>query len=327
MEIAATACVVVVGATLILSSAKASVERVNMPTDVIVASTGAAVRPGINPVPTRGPAPEPNGPTSTARPKPGANSRLAVTLEESTASGQRSGPVVIRVVCADGTTGTFTIPVDATLPTTSSFLRFDHETSCTVGQMRTGGATLVRWRVNTPEGERAGVGTSTEVGIWHGNYPGHTYVVKFVNSFPSTSPSPTPDPTQSVQPTPSPTQTQQPDVDPVGGRHPQFPIDPPVIPGKLDPTGPNVILPGTVETNAGNNVRATVFCTAYKGQLNRARFTGDVPPACAVRTRQSGEVTLELKVTEPTRVWAVFYAPGNDTHRAYLRVKSWIVLP
>ena len=330
--------------SVLLPSAMAQVGSAPVPADVIVASPGPALLPAaIRPVPTQGPAllPEAIRPTATSRPEPVTVSRLGVSLVDATGSGQRSGPVVIRAVCADGTTASFTIPAGASLPVTSSFIRFDHETSCTVGQVATGGATLVRWSVGTPEGERAGTGTSTEVGIWHGNYAGHNYVVRFVNSFPPVQPSaspvatpeatstPSPGASPTATPTPSatPSTSQRPVIDPVGGKRPQVPIDPPVVPDALDPTGPTVVLPGGVDTIAGNRVRATLFCTAYTGLLDRARPMGDVPATCAVRTRRGGEVTLEMNATAPTRVWAVFYAPGTDKFRAYLRVKSWVVRP
>lgn len=333
--------------SLALPSAMAGVSSAQAPTTVVVPSLGPARVPGVGPVPTQGPAllPAAIRPTATASPAPLTVSRLGVALVESTASGQRTGPVVIRVACADGTTASFTIPTSAALPASSSFLRFDHETSCTISQGPSGGATLVRWSVGTPEGARSGTGTSTELGIWHGNHPGHTYVVTFSDSFPPTQPTatpmaspeaspeatpgPSPEASPSTTPTPTATSssTQRPAIDPVGGKRPQLPLEPPVLPGTLDPTGPTVVLPGGVDTNAGNRVRATLFCTPYRGILDRARPLGDMAAPCVARTRADGRVTLDLDVAAPTRVWAVFYAPGTDAFRTYLKVKTWVVRP
>lgn len=307
-----------------------------------IAITGRV--PVIAPVPTTGPAllPAPLRPTASAsgstKDRP---STLALRLTTPTAGGVRSGPVVFTVACTDGVTATWRVPATASLPITSGTLSFDHETTCSVTQLATAGATLVRWTYANPEGQRSGVGTDATIALWHGNYPGTAYTLTFANSYASATPSPstsaTPEPSASPQPsasasasatatpTPSSTPTATETADP--DRRPQQPIGLPDVPATIDPSKPLVVLPGKVVTDAGNRIRSTVFCSPVGSGLARTKPTGDAGPACRVLARSDGSLRLRLNVTEPTRVWVVRFAPASPGYLPYLRVITRVVEP
>lgn len=326
-----------------------------------VAVTAAASAPGatdpiavtarvpvIAPVPTTGPAllPAPLRPTaSAASSTDDGPSTLALRLTSPTAGGVRSGPVIFTLACTDGVTATWRVPATATLPVTSGTLSFDHETTCSVTQTATAGATLVRWTYANPEGQRSGVGADATIALWHGNYPGTAYTLTFANSYASATPSPstsaTPEPSATPQPSASPTAsasasataTPTPSSSPgttdptTPDRRPQQPVGLPDVPSTIDPSKPLVVLPGRVITDAGNRVRSTVFCSPVRGGQERVKPTGDAGPACRVIARSDGSLRLRLNVTTPTRVWVVRFAPASPGYLPYLRVITRVVEP
>ena len=192
-------------------------------------------------------------------------------------------------------------------------LRFVESTVCRVTETAAGGNPVdTAWRLTGPSGSTTGSGRVVDVRINHSDNPGAAYAVTFTNTYRSGTPTTPP--------------TTPPTDPPTGGGtgDPQVPVDPPVLPDVIDPQEPSVVLPGEVDTNAGQPVKVSVVCTPLQrsGLLGRTPL-GDIR-LCDVTKDRNGRVTVRV-LAPPVRVTLTLTAPATDEYRAYRFTRSWIV--
>jgi hypothetical protein len=221
--------------------------------------------------------------------------------------------VYLVVLCTNGAEGSLTVRPDEALPAKMTpTMQFVGSTVCRVTEVKPGGNPVdTTWTVTGPEGTRSGSGSLVDVKINQPDNPGATYTVTFANTYRAGTPTPTPT-------TPAPTEPPTP-----GGEVPQVPVDPPTLPGVIDPEKPNVLLPGTIDTNAGQAARVTVTCTPLtRANAGSAPF-GDVR-LCTVTKDRNGRVSVRVNV-RPVKVTLTLQAPPKGKYGGFLRTKTWVV--
>lgn len=126
------------------------------------------------------------------------------------------------------------------------------------------------------------------------------------------------DPTKPGKPTPP-------------GRRPQRPSDPLTPPRVIAASGVTVLLPGTVETNAGRKVRVSVVCRPLDRTRTGWAFTdqwaqvprGDVG-YCRVSVGPKGKVRLHITYPPPVLVKVTYYAPAAPGYTRYHKVVTYV---
>ena len=238
---------------------------------------------------------------------------LDVTKAEVLSGGQRTSNVTIVVLCKDDATGSLTVRPQDPLPASMTpTMRFVKSTVCRVTETASGGNPVdTTWRLTGPEGTTTGTGTIVDVRVNQEDNPGGAYAVLFTNTYragtpttPPTTPPPTEPPTG-------------------GGELPQLPVDPPTLPGVIDPELPTVVLPGVVDTNAGNAAKATVVCSPLNRAASARLPMGDYR-LCEIKRDSSGRVTVRV-LARPVRVTLTLTAPATDEYDAFRQTRSWVV--
>ena len=115
---------------------------------------------------------------------------------------------------------------------------------------------------------------------------------------------------------------------------PQKPTQPLPVPDKVEPSRPTVVLPGGIESNAGQPVRATVDCRPLSRYTDKVALALDgswVPLGdasyCSVKERSNGEVSVTVNYPGPVLVKVTYTAPKVPGYTAYRQVKRYVVVP
>lgn len=248
---------------------------------------------------------------------------LDVTKAEVLAGGTRTSNIDIVVSCTDGATGKLTVRPEDSLPASMTpTLRFVESTVCRVTETAPGGNPVdTGWRLTGPTGTTSGSGAVVDVRINHSDNPGAAYAVTFTNTYRSGTPT--------TPPTAPPTDPPSGGGGGGGGSNggdggtAQVPVDPPVLPEIINPDLPTVVLPGDVDTNARQSVRASVTCSPLTRQAEARLPQGDVR-LCLVSKDSNGKVTVRV-LFRPVRVTLTLSAPATGKYEAYRVTRSWVV--
>jgi fimbrial isopeptide formation D2 family protein/uncharacterized repeat protein (TIGR01451 family) len=253
------------------------------------------------------------------------------------------GPIVV----------TDTLPAGLTFVSAGSGWTCDvvgRDVTCELGSGKTGlaaGETAVDLVVSvlpasTPENATYVNRASVESGTTPDPNPENNTGTATVTVTPTPS---TPDPTASPTPEPSVTPTPEPTGEPTTGpspgptpspsptREPQRPVTPVIPPTTINPQGPTVVLPGTVPTNAGQQVRVNVLCRPVIRSLAAEsrpllltpieKPSGDVA-YCTVTKAVNGKVSVVVNAPPPVRVIVTYSAKAVPGFKPYLKVVSWV---
>lgn len=114
----------------------------------------------------------------------------------------------------------------------------------------------------------------------------------------------------------------------------QKPTQPLPLPDKVEPSRPTVVLPGGIDSNAGQPVRATVECRPLLRYTDKVALALDgswIPLGdtayCTVKERTSGEVSVTVNYPGPVLVKVTYSAPKVPGYTAYRQVKRYVVVP
>jgi len=252
---------------------------------------------------------------------------LTLGKAEVLSGGARTSDVVIVAECDNSAQAALTVTPSQALPAfLPTPMTFTQNTRCVVRETSQGGNPAdTTWQVVTPSGTLTGSGTTAVVSIKQADFPGGAYQVVFTNTYGAGIATPTPTATPEPSPSPTPSEPDGPDE-----REVQVPVKPPALPEVIDPDSPTVIWPEDLPTNAGQNIKAVVYCTTRIRLADAVRSLlvpmGDVR-TCVVTRSKSGKLTLDVLAPGPVRVFLVQFAPRTADYERYLAVRTWVTTP